>query len=400
MRKAVILISLLLPSALLFGQQKLKYKTDIEPLFKQGFSKVSITKCESYYKQGMGPTGKPTSLTLSSFREQYVSVCKFMGKNYEQVARSYAKYPTFDTAVKLMDNSLAWYNHIVGDLFIKSDTLPKYIAKLQAQRDAWSKENSRMVEKILVMRDTLSFLLYRVADLDSKKAMELNEKYKNVSLPAEYEKCISESSQILDNLTKQKQSKDEQVKAALEYKQAQLQQAEKEGKQKDFLQLQQQCTVENPCPNCPLDVAKAFRDAYFAGDVDKMKGLIVDYFGNQTLFYNNDLNMYRDLTPDENKKLSLQLKARTSDYKRTNPENVVFYTDNEKKTFFIDKNYRGQLLHATVFKAVNEYDKIDLVKWKGEWKVYRVGGNYAGRSGKSIVNGKFFVDPKLLKAEE
>lgn len=396
----VFFVSLFLIPSVLFGQQKLKYTSDIEPLIKSGLNMVNVPKLERYYNQSLGPNGKPTPQNLKVFKTQLHNVSRHAGRTYDNFARLSAKAMAYDTAIYAIGKAALWYQVILSELMLPNDTLPRYIESLKSLKVKWEKERKDVVSRTLVLRDSLGEIMFQIAQLDKKKHDALQYKFKNIQQINEYEKSLGEASNALVDLQNRKALQDQYVKSAVANKQLQSIQNEKIEKQNIFLQLQQQCRQENACPNCPLEVARKFRDAYYSGDIATLKSLIIDYFNNKSLFYNADLNMYAEMTPEQTKKLSLRFKTKTADFKKTDPENVVYYSDNEKRNFYIDKYYKSQLLHATVFKAINDYDKMDLVKWKGKWKVYRVGGNYGGRSGKSIVSGRFLIDPALLKAEE
>lgn len=395
MKQLLLIMSFVIGNVSLFAQ-KLKYQSDIEPLLKTANVMASLPKLEMYYSQNVGKNGKPTTESIN-LKPKMTIVVLYIGRAYETYARQHKDYPTTDTAVACLSKAVVWYNKLLNDWSVKNDTLTKYVAKLDATKPQWLAASKDIVSQIQVLRESIKTNLEKIQLLDNPKSNQLFEKYKNVVLLHEYTAANDECAAVLHDLEQKKRQKDQQIQDAVEKKNQQQAQMEKENKQKEFLRLQAQCSQENACPACPLEVAKKFRDAYFSGNIDLMNSMIVDYYGDQKLFVGSPINMFVAMTDAEKQKISLQFRAKTADFKRTNPENAVYWTDKPNEKFYIDKQYKSQFLLVTVFKAINDYDKIDLVKYNGEWKVMRVGGEYGGRSGKSIAAGKFFYDPRILQ---
>lgn len=376
--------------------QKLKYQSDVEPLLKTANQMSSLPKLELYYSQNVGKNGKPTTESIN-LKPRIVPVILYVGRAYENFAVQHKEFPTTDTALATLAKAIVWYNKVATDWGVKNDTLSKHISKLEGLKPQWETANKQIVSHIQSLRESIKTNLEKIQLLDNPKSNQLFEKYKNVVLPNEYELADAECSAVLKDLEQKKQQKEQQIQEAVEKKNQQQAQREKENKQKEFLRLQAQCSQENVCPACPLEVAKKFRDAYFAGNVDELVSMVVDYYGDQKVFAGSAINLFAAMTDAEKQKMSLQFRAKTADFKRTQPENAVYWTDKPNEKFFIDKQYKSQYLMVTVFKAINDYDKIDLIKYNGQWKVFRVGGEYGGRSGKSIAAGKFFFDPRILQ---
>jgi len=396
-KKLLLYIGTLLP--ILCSAQKLKYKSDVEPILKGPKGTENIETLELYFQQGLGANGKPTTQTINYLREKMQIVCLFAGEALEIEAKKQKDYPTTDTAIAILKNAVVWYKRI-GDVFlIKSDSLTVHIAKLEQLETQWKTDEQGIVKKILSEKQTLNTNLQRLIVYDETKAVEFGKKYTNLIYLKDYKQANKELTTLLKNLEYQKNLEEQKQRAALERKEQLMEIHKNEQQQKAFLLLQEKCVAENPCPNCPLTIAIKFRDAYHDGDIFEMKKYIIDYYGDEKIFYGNNFNLFKEFSEDELQKNKLTLRAKTADYKKIDPENVVYYTDNEEKDFFIDKNYKSHFLHATVFKAINDYDKIDLIKYNGQWKVYRVGGAYGGRSGKTIINGRFFFDSKFLQKE-
>lgn len=379
--------------------QRLKYKSDIEPLLKVAPSADQIPNLQTYYEQGLGSDGNPTTETLNYQRERMTAICYRIAFIYKDFAFSNKDYPTTDTAIGALHKSVYWYTVTVDKLYNKDDTLSNHIAALNEMKVKWNVQKQETIRKIQQQKEVFTRNMNEINKLNEDKATELRKKYPSLNFLKEYEVANKEASEVLKQLQDEKRALEEKMKEAQQKKEEIKKQMESENKQKEFLRLQKLCEEENPCPACPLEVAKEFRDAYFAGDIAKMKTMIVDYYGDEKLFYNKEVNLYKELPPEEVKKYSLRFRGLTQDYKKTDPENVVYYTDNETKDFYIDKHYKSYYLHATVFSAINEYDKIDLIKYNGQWKVYRVGGAYGGRTGKTICNGSFFYDERFLQKE-
>jgi len=397
MKTLRVLLLLALPLSLF--SQKLKYKSDIEPLLKAKPNSSQINNLQIYYEQGLDKDGNPTKETLNYQRDRMTIICYRLADIYKQYAYSNKDYPTTDTAIGAINTSIYWYKTTQDKLFNKSDTLPKHISNLEALKPIWKEEEQKTIAEIKALKNKFEADMTEIAKLDDAEFNRLNGKYSKLIYLNEYKKANKEVSASLSKLLNEKQALEDKMKAAQQRKVEMQAEMKKNEQQKEFLRLQNLCAEENPCPNCPLDVAKAFRDAYYAGNLAAMKSLIVDYYGDEKLFYNKDINLYQQLSDEDSKKYSLKFRALTQDFKKTDPENVVYYTDNEKKDFFIDKNYKSYFLHATVFSAINDYDKIDLIKYNGKWKVYRVGGAYGGRTGKTICNGSFFHDERFLQKE-
>lgn len=393
---------LLLVTSLFFNysySQKLKYKSDVEPLLKGSYSLHSVPKLQMYYMQNMNKEGKPTSEAMKYLRERLSKVCLHIGHSYEKYANANKNYPTTDTAVATLEYAIMWYTKIPQDLKVKSDTLQKHIAKLTANKTQWKNNQQSTIAEIKRLKESFKSTITQVQVLDNDKANELIEKHKNATLINEYKQADLDAKDLLSDLEREKRIREQQLQEAVQKKEFMEMQMKKSNAQKEFLKLQKTCEEENPCPNCPLEVAKQFREAYYSGNIDQMKSLIIDYYGDEKLFYEKDINIFKDLNPTEKSKLSSKFKAQTADYKKTEPANVVYYSDNEERDFYIDKYYKSKFLHATVFKTINDHDKVDLIKYKGKWKVYRVGGAYGGRSGNTIANGKFFFDERFLQKE-
>lgn len=379
--------------------QKLKYKTDIDPILNGPKSIPAVATLETYYQQNLGPNGKPTSQTINYLRDKMTKVCLHSGRTFEAFAYENKDYPNTDTAIACLSIANKWYTRISEDFFIKSDTLVAHIAKLKQLQTQWKEKEQETVRLILAEKQTLNTNLERMAVYDMAKAQEYGSKYSSLVFLNEYKDANKDVKTVLKGMEYEKNLADQKKQVAIERMAALQEQMKHEKKQKDFLMYQDLCKKENPCPNCPLSIAKKFRDAYHAGDIMEMKKYIIDYYGDEKLFYNNDLNMFSEFSDEELSNLKLKFRAKTADFKIVDPVNVVYYTDNETKDFHIDKYYKSHFLHATVFKAINDYEKIDLIKYNGQWKVYRVGGAYGGRSGKTIINGRFFFDPKFLQKE-
>jgi hypothetical protein len=409
MVKSSLLALLIIASTGIYAQ-RLRYKTDIEPIIKTSHSVDNIGQLERYYRQYLGTTGKPDGQTIVALRESMAEVCLYAGRSLEREARKYKEYPTTDSAIALLENAKIWYSRIGDDYFVKSDTLEKHIAKVVQQQKNWKQAEADTRRSIETQKSKLEESLAKLAEYNKDIAQKLRAEHSNRLRLSEYQESNRIVKAALDKAaadyeTEQRKLEYEQkmeaqkLQAAQERRERLIEQQANERKQREFLLLQEQCMNENPCPNCPVEVAKIFRDAYHSGDINAMKSMVIDYYGDKKIFYYTDLDLFKNYTETELHKMRLQLRARTADYKVAEPAGVVFYTDNEEKDFFIDKNYKSELLHATVFKLINDHDKIDLVKYNGQWKVYRVGGAYGGRSGNTIINGRFFFDPVFLQKE-
>lgn len=327
----------------------------------------------------------------------------FAGSALESQAIILKEYPTTDSAVALLYAANGWYGRCINDYYVKNDTLKEHILKLENQLKAWKSEEQETIKLLLIEKNKLKTNLVILEQYDALKTKEFRSKFANIVYLNEYQKANKEvdnfSVTILKNIEYEKKMEEQRLQAAMEKKAYLITQKENERKQREFLQLQESCANENPCPNCPIDVALKFRDAYYAGDIAVMKSMIIDYYGDGNIFYNTNIDIFKGLSADEEKKLKLQIRAKTADYKITEPSGTVYYTNNEDKDFFIDKNYKSFYLHATVFQVINDFDKIDLIKYNGQWKIYRVGGAYSGRSGKTIITGRFFFDQAFLQKE-
>lgn len=379
--------------------QSLKYKADIEPVLKADYDMSSLSVLELYYTQNLDKNNQPTAQALQYLKERMEKVLLHIGHTYEKFAVENKNYPTTDTAIVNIKNAVVWYKKVLDDYGIKNDTLIKHITYLQTLPQTWTNDNKATVRTIQEYKETFKSNLLRIQVYDEAKAVELAEKYKNIVLVNEYKQAKLESGDVLSDIEREKEI-EEKKKAEAAIRKAEIQEnLAKENNRKAFLSIQKKCENENPCPNCPLEVAIKFRDAYYNGDITAMQQLVIDYYGDKKLFYEKDINLFDELSVELKNKYSHQFKAKTADYKKTDPVNVVYYTDNEEKDFFIDNNYKSFLLHATVFQAVNEWEKVDLVKYQGKWYVYRVGGAYGGRSGNTIANGKFHLDPRFLQKE-
>ncbi len=383
--------------------QKLKYKADIEPIVTGPRSLSKLKVLETYYQQNLGPNKKPVPQTITALKDKMALVCMFAGTALESNASQLKEYPTTDSAVALLYSACGWYNRGLTDYYVKNDTLKAHIAKLELQIKEWKATEQATIKKLLAEKEKLAASLNILEGYNAPKTKEFRAKYAKIVYLNEYLQANKEvddfSQTILKNLEYEKKIEEQKQQAAQEKKAFVMAQQENERKQHEFLMLQEACAKDNPCPNCPLDVALAFRTAYYAGDIATMKSMIVDYYGDGNIFYNTKLDIFKSLSPEEEKKLKLQIRAKTADYKITEPAGAVYYTNNEDKDFFIDKNYKSYRLHATVFQIINDFDKIDLIKYNGEWKVYRVGGAYSGRSGRTIISGRFFFDPTFLQKE-
>lgn len=402
MPKFAALLFLILFSSTVTAQ-KLKYKADIEPIVTGPSSLSKIKVLETYYQQNLGPNKKPVPQTITALKDKMAIVCMFAGTALEANAYQLKEYPTTDSAVALLYSACGWYNRSLSDYYIKNDTLKAHIAKLEQLLKDWKSAEQTTIKALLSEKEKLENSLNILEGYNAAKTKEFRTKFAKIVYLKEYQQANKEvddfSQTILKNMEYEKKMEVQKQQAAQEKKAFMMAQQENERKQREFLMLQESCAKENPCPNCPLDVALAFRTAYYAGDIATMKSMIVDYYGDGNIFYNTKLDIFKNLTPDEEKKLKLQIRAKTADYKITEPAGTVYYTNNEDKDFFIDKNYKSYRLHATVFQIINDFDKIDLIKYNGEWKVYRVGGAYSGRSGRTIISGKFFFDPTFLQKE-
>lgn len=383
--------------------QRLKYKSDIEPILLKPKSLDKIRTLEMYYQQNLGPDKKPTAQAISTLKDRMGTVCMYAGTELEAEARKLKDYPTTDSAVALLYAANAWYSRSVNEYFVKNDTLKAHILKNEALLKTWKATEQQLIKAVLTEKNKLSENLDVLESYDPVKAKKFRETFKNHLYLNEYKEANKEieeySRLLLKNLEVEKKMEEQRIQAALEKKSFLIAQQENERKQREFLNLQSNCAQENPCPACPLDIALKFREAYYAGDIDKMKSMIVDYYGDGIIFYDTKIDIFQNLNADDERKLKLQIRAKTADYKITEPAGTVYFTDNETKDFFIDKNYKSYRLHATVFQAINDFDKIDLIKYNGEWKVYRVGGAYSGRSGKTIITGRFFFDQTFLQKE-
>ncbi len=383
--------------------QKLKYKSDIEPILLGSKSLDKVNILEKYYQQNLGPNKKPTPQTIQVLQTKMGDICMFAGSALESQAIILKEYPTTDSAVALLYAANGWYGRCINDYYVKNDTLKEHILKLENQLKAWKSEEQETIKLLLIEKNKLKTNLVILEQYDALKTKEFRSKFANIVYLNEYQKANKEvdnfSVTILKNIEYEKKMEEQRLQAAMEKKAYLITQKENERKQREFLQLQESCANENPCPNCPIDVALKFRDAYYAGDIAVMKSMIIDYYGDGNIFYNTNIDIFKGLSADEEKKLKLQIRAKTADYKITEPSGTVYYTNNEDKDFFIDKNYKSFYLHATVFQVINDFDKIDLIKYNGQWKIYRVGGAYSGRSGKTIITGRFFFDQAFLQKE-
>lgn len=399
MKKIIILLITLTIVGLNSNCQKVKYKTEVEPILKGAYSIYSVSKLEKFYKQTVPKNGKLTADALKLSGDKLTAVCYFLGHSYEENAIKNKEYPTTDSAIADLNSAIEWYKKLSTVLNVKNDTLANHITQLEAHKKQWLIDQEVVKGKIVELKESTKSYILQVETLNADKATALRTKLDKALFLNEFKEVNFESKETLSDLERELKIKEDDARAANERKQFLMQQMEKEKNQKEFLRLQEVCKSENTCPNCPIEVATKFRDAYYSGDIATIKDLIIDYYGDEKLFYEKDINIFKTLTEEETTALSLQFKAQTADFKKTNPDNVVYYSDNEEKDFFIDKNYKANFLHATVFKAVNDFDKVDLIKYQGKWKVYRVGGAYGGRTGATITSGKFFFDPKFLLKE-
>lgn len=397
--KNLLLVALFFLFTFQISSQTLKYKADIEPVLAKGYDINSVKILELYYSQNLGPDKKPTTQSIQYLKDKMSAVLLHIGHSYEKFAKENKDYPTTDSAINAINNAVLWYSKVFNDYGIKSDTLTKHINLLKTYPQLWTDQNKATVTKIKEYKETFATNLARIQVYDENKALNLADKHKNAVYLNEYKQACLESGDILSDIERDKLLEEKKKQEAEQKKAEMIANQQKESAQKKFLILQQKCANENVCPNCPVEVAKMFRESYYSGDIDLMKSLIIDYYGDQKLFYEKEINLFADLTEDQKAKYSLQFKTQTADYKKSDTLNVVYYTDNEKQDFYIDDNYKTTLLQATVFQVINDWDKVDLVKFQGKWYVYRVGGAYGGRSGNTICNGKFHVDSRFLQKE-